>query len=886
MGRLHKRRKIRLTLVSYLLAFGIVLSPLLPATSVYASTYSDAKAQDAARAWEAANFLRYCFVRQGHKSILRSEALGFTFFENNSYRTANVGFAYSGTGTRGCDVGGDVQDALSFTQNTTDPIALLCDVMEYKAVDSSEKEIGCKDANAAKFLEKSESDLDILSHRLYTAYFGAADKPAQREDAQYFQYFSTFVAQSERGCKAKDLGVVDSMNAEQVKAIEGGAAKISIADGGKIIEHVFSYEGSSYIVSGDSMSSIDNVGLVWMGADVSKSRYNGDYVSCDAIAQKIGELATAYASSQKAGQAEGTITPPTESGTVAQPGEKQSQCNVDSVGWIVCPVMNFIASLNDGLYDFIAGTLVVKPELFTRDSTTYKAWDVFKNYANVMFVIAFLVIIYSQVTSAGISNYGIKRMLPKIIIAAILVNISFFICQLAVDLSNIAGYGIKAIFDQLGGSITITTKADSGGWAELIGQILAGALGIGAVLALLLAVSVPVLLSAFFALALIAFILLARQALIVLLIVIAPLAFVAYLLPNTESLFKKWSKLFFSLLMLFPVISAVFGASALAAAILSTSSEPFMKIVALGATALPLFVVPGMLKGALAATGKMGAKMQGWGDKATGRVGSAAKNTANRRTAPVQDAWKYRKQQRDIKRARKIGEGSIRRGVLGKVGGGNYSGKLATQAASLEENEFNEQVKAASASVSTKSSGDALKDFDTASEAEQAAIIEHVMAKGSFNERRSLVEKSGGLTGANAKKLQKRISDGVYAKGDQNIYGSGIGAKIISGGIKSDTDLRAETLKNINDGHVSAEHLVQGESATEYMVDTATGATAAKIDPATGAVITPSAPTGVGSAADHATATAALKTSHAAAQTNTGTRSKLNGAYNATLGRL
>lgn len=163
---------------------------------------------------------------------------------------------------------------------------------------SSEKEMSYKDANAAKFLEKSESDLDILSHRLYTAYFGAADKPAQREDAQYFQYFSTFVAQGERGCKAKDLGVVDSMNAEQVKAIEGGAAKISVADGGKIIEHVFSYEGSSYIVSGDSMSSTDNVGLVWMGADVSKSRYNGDYVSCDAIAQKIGELAT-YASKPK-----------------------------------------------------------------------------------------------------------------------------------------------------------------------------------------------------------------------------------------------------------------------------------------------------------------------------------------------------------------------------------------------------------------------------------------------------------------------------------------------------------------------------------------------------------------------------------------------------------
>jgi len=506
---------------------------------------------------------------------------------------------------------------------------------------------------------------------------------------------------------------------------------------------------------------------------------------------------------------------------------KESQCNVDSIGWIVCPVMNFIASLNDGLYDFIAGTLVVKPELFTRDSTTYKAWDVFKNYANVMFVIAFLIIIYSQVTSAGISNYGIKRMLPKIIIAAILVNISFFICQLAVDLSNIAGYGIKAIFDQLGGSITITTKADSGGWAELIGQILAGALGIGTVLALLLAVSVPVLLAAFFALALIAFILLARQALIVLLIVIAPLAFVAYLLPNTESLFKKWSKLFFSLLMLFPVVSAVFGASALAAAILSTSSEPFMKIVALGATALPLFVVPGMLKGALAATGKMGAKMQGWGDKATGRVGGAAKNTANRRTAPVQDAWKYRKQQRDIKRARKIGEGSIRRGVLGKVGGGNYSGKLATQAASLEEAEFGEQVKAAGIGFGEKGTADVLKQFQSGglSEAEQAAAIEHIMSKGSFDERRAVVEASGGLS----QRLKKRVSEGVYAKGDQKIYGAGIGAKIMASGTDENgksraldaAGLAASAAENINSGSIGAEDVVHSESATRYLAGVA-----------------------------------------------------------------
>lgn len=559
---------------------------------------------------------------------------------------------------------------------------------------------------------------------------------------------------------------------------------------------------------------------------------------------------------------------------VAGEETKESQCNVDSIGWIVCPVMNFIASLNDGLYDFIAGTLVVKPELFTRDSTTYKAWDVFKNYANVMFVIAFLVIIYSQVTSAGISNYGIKRMLPKIIIAAILVNISFFICQLAVDLSNIAGYGIKAIFDQLGGSITITTKADSGGWAELIGQILAGALGIGTVLALLLAVSVPVLLAAFFALALIAFILLARQALIVLLIVIAPLAFVAYLLPNTESLFKKWSKLFFSLLMLFPVVSAVFGASALAAAILSTSSEPFMKIVALGATALPLFVVPGMLKGALAATGKMGAKMQGWGDKATGRVGSAAKNTANRRTTPVQDAWKYRKQQREIRRARKIGEGTLRRGALGVVGGGGYSNKLATQAAALEDKEYEEGVSAAKSSFAGKTFEDInnLALDPSASEHVRTAAVRHVMEKGNFSQRRALVEASSGMSSAQ----KSAVVNGVMSRGDQAVYGAKVGDAIVRGEVNG-SNVENYVAQNIADGKIKAETMVLDADATKLIADVSTGGRTYDIKDSAGVTTT----RGIS-----ATERASVRTAAADAETLSSTSSKVSENFRAQFRRL
>lgn len=498
--------------------------------------------------------------------------------------------------------------------------------------------------------------------------------------------------------------------------------------------------------------------------------------------------------------------------------DNATSCVIDGIGWIVCPVMNFIAGLNDGLYDFIASMLVVNPELFNINSTTYKAWDIFKNYANVMFVIAFLIIIYSQVTSVGIGNYGIKRMLPKLIIAAILVNISFFVCQLAVDLSNIFGYGIKSLFDQLGGAVAITATAPAGGWGEIIGQILAGVLGVGAALALLLSISVPVLLAAFFALALIAFILLARQALIVLLIVIAPLAFVAYLLPNTESLFKKWWKLFSSLLMLFPVIAAVFGASALAAVILSASGEPVMKIAALAATAIPLFVVPGMLKGALAATGKLGAKMQGWGDKATSGVGSAVKNRSQLGTT-WQEARKHKQQQHAIGMAKNRGTGLS--GVVGRVGGGKgYNEKAKLRASSLENEEYENDVKAADQMLLQRSYSEkmAIANGDTsASEAERDAAVRFMMSSGNHNERREVLSSAGSMTD----RQRRSAVGGARTKGDSGVYGSVTLGNIEEGRLNGHANVAAQldagAVQRIEAGEVTPETFARDTYTATYL---------------------------------------------------------------------
>lgn len=58
------------------------------------------------------------------------------------------------------------------------------------------------------------------------------------------------------------------------------------------------------------------------------------------------------------------------------------------------------------------------------------AWARFRDLANVLFVIAFLIVVFSQITSVGITNYGIKRCYPALSSQLLALNLSFLICQI------------------------------------------------------------------------------------------------------------------------------------------------------------------------------------------------------------------------------------------------------------------------------------------------------------------------------------------------------------------------------------------------------------------------------------------------------------------------
>lgn len=510
---------------------------------------------------------------------------------------------------------------------------------------------------------------------------------------------------------------------------------------------------------------------------------NNDKVSrsCQQIAEHINNYAGAYQSymvldSQKEKPNEGDKECLSDSSCETS----TTSCAVEGVGWIVCPVLIFLGDIADKSFGFLSTSfLQTNPGLVGQD--TYTAWTFMRNIANVAFVIVFLIIIFSQLSNVGITNYGVKKMLPRLIVAAILVNLSFFICQVAVDFSNILG---KSLYDVFGfipveSSGTGDGSTHAGGWVVLITALIAGGIGLA------FAISVPVLLAALVAILMIALILVLRIALIVLLTVISPLAFVAYLLPNTEQWFKKWAKVFSGLLLVYPVIAIVFGASALAAQIINNVSATaedaqVLQAIAMGVAAIPFFVVPSLLKNSMSAAGSIGTKLAGWSSKANGRIGGKVNDTSR-----LGQYNKYRQGEANKRRA--LIQGGAYEGKGGKLNPRNWASRTnkAINNSRLS-GKFGDRSAAAGIGIANKA------------EAEEIGFAEQIL-------RRDSIADPSAAKNALQRALVK--GDAVQAKAAQNVLFTqgGSGMKNFHDAVTQTAGANASTVsalrENINTNH-------------------------------------------------------------------------------------
>ena len=349
-------------------------------------------------------------------------------------------------------------------------------------------------------------------------------------------------------------------------------------------------------------------------------------------------------------------TPPAPTPGPTDQGEDTCETGggAGSLGWIVCPVLTWMQRASNDMYDdFVKPALQTPPRLFEdgngslTGSSTFSAWSTFQQIANVVFIILLLVVIFSQLTGYGIDNYGIKKILPKLIVAAILVNLSYYICVIAVDISNIFGTGLQGMFNNLvpdgqvtlnleGDNTNITTSATISAVAILGGVMAIAAVWANpAILLSLLVSALGLMISIFFVFILLS----ARQAAIVVLAVISPVALVCYVLPNTKKFFDRWLKIGWGLLMVYPICGLLMGGgnfvSKLLLQINGNGTNIFNALIALLAGIVPIFFIPTVLKKSLSGLGDIGAKISGMGRALSGGAQRGIRNSDNYKAAQM-----------------------------------------------------------------------------------------------------------------------------------------------------------------------------------------------------------------------------------------------------------
>ena len=349
--------------------------------------------------------------------------------------------------------------------------------------------------------------------------------------------------------------------------------------------------------------------------------------------------------------------------------------------WVLCPLISLLFNTINTMYNsFIIPVLYYSPLLDSggeeQDEALFDIWNNFRVIANVVFVIVFLVAIFGQ-SLAGFelfSAYDIKKIMPRLVIGIIAVQLSWYIAAFMVDLFNIIGAGIRGlILAPVDGFISINLDLD-GNWNELaatlgiIGGVAAG-LWVGGI-----AMGLPLILYPIIFGMLAAFItILIRRALITILIVSAPIAFVAWILPNTAGIFKTWWSWFWKALLVYPLIIALLAGGELFAKIITASNtagaETQQSIVvtlfAIIALFTPYFFIPFVFRfagGALSAlTGGLDNQSKRLNQRMFGDIRDPNSYRGRRRTKQVEG--RIDRKQKWMNRADRLRQNQVGKGT-------------------------------------------------------------------------------------------------------------------------------------------------------------------------------------------------------------------------------
>ncbi|MDA2921730.1 hypothetical protein MYX07_00505 [Patescibacteria group bacterium AH-259-L07] len=194
---------------------------------------------------------------------------------------------------------------------------------------------------------------------------------------------------------------------------------------------------------------------------------------------------------------------------------------------------------------------VVQYNGFISSPAVSKGWIIIRDLFNMFFVVILLVIAFSAVLK--IEKYPYKRMLSAFLIAAVLVNFSKLISGVLIDFSQILMLTFVNAFKDVAG----------GNFVEMLGlkEIMSLSANVGAEVITPWKTAITIMLG--FIMALVALVVMIVVTLIFVfrivglwfLVVLSPLAFMAMVLPSTQSYGRQWWQKFTNYLIVGPVLA-------------------------------------------------------------------------------------------------------------------------------------------------------------------------------------------------------------------------------------------------------------------------------------------------------------------------------------------
>ncbi len=251
----------------------------------------------------------------------------------------------------------------------------------------------------------------------------------------------------------------------------------------------------------------------------------------------------------------------------AAAADTQPSCESEGgeMSWLLCPVLRMMDGIINWSEDQVNNLLEFPNEYLEPPAVSglERAWGRIRNIAYLILLPIMLIMVMG--TALGfevVSAYTLKRALPRLVIATIFIATSFTLMKELVIFSNNLAVGASGL---------ITSAVDEGSEIKLAGLfdpspsegfLFTLALGPGLLAA---AVALPLILGyaagALVSLLLAFFVLAMRQALIIGLILVSPLAILSWIFPGNDKLWKLWWSFFSKLLFLYPVYQIILGSA-------------------------------------------------------------------------------------------------------------------------------------------------------------------------------------------------------------------------------------------------------------------------------------------------------------------------------------